>query len=101
MVEFLLQDAEEFAVENEDIFMQINNLSMSDESTTEHAKEEQSTKDEHDAIITNLGLPSARTLRGGVSIIARGRYGSHAGSLNEVPNSAMSNYSNYSSSSSR
>jgi hypothetical protein len=58
-----------------------------------------------DLILNSLfmisGLPSARTLRGGASIVARGRYGSHAGSLNEVPNSAMSNYSNYSSSSSR
>lgn len=93
------EDAEEFAVENEDIFMQINNLSISDEPS--EAKEHSSNKDENEAIITNLGLPSARTLRGGASIVARGRYGSHAGSLNEVPNSAMSNYSNYSSSSSR
>ena len=50
---FLLQDAEEFAVENEDIFMQINNLSLSDESS--EAKEDTSSKDENDAIITNLG----------------------------------------------
>jgi hypothetical protein len=51
---FLLQDAEEFAVENEDIFMQINNLSISDEPSSE-AKED-SNKDENDAIITNLGM---------------------------------------------
>ena len=51
---FLLQDSEEFAVENEDIFMQINNLSISDEPSSE-AKEE-SNKDENEAIITNLGM---------------------------------------------
>ena len=50
---FLLQDAEEFAVENEDIFMQINNLSLSDEPS--EAKED-SNKDENEAIITNLGM---------------------------------------------
>ena len=50
---FLLQDAEEFAVENEDIFMQINNLSISDEPS--EAKED-SNKDENEAIITNLGM---------------------------------------------
>ena len=48
-----MQDTEEFAVENEDIFMQINNLSLSDESS--EAKEDSSNKDENDAIITNLG----------------------------------------------
>ena len=52
---FLLQDAEEFAVENEDIFMQINNLSISDEPSSE-AKEDSTNKDENDAIITNLGM---------------------------------------------
>jgi hypothetical protein len=51
---FLLQDAEEFAVENEDIFMQINNLSISDEPS--EAKEHSSNKDENEAIITNLGM---------------------------------------------
>ena len=40
-------------MENEDIFMQINNLSISDESS--EAKED-SNKDENEAIITNLGM---------------------------------------------
>ena len=50
---FLLQDSEEFAVENEDIFMQINNLSLSDEPS--EAKQDFN-KDENEAIITNLGM---------------------------------------------
>ena len=41
-------------MENEDIFMQINNLSISDEPS--EAKEHSSNKDENEAIITNLGM---------------------------------------------
>lgn len=73
-------------MENEDIFMQINNLTL-------ESPEGDESEIKDDPIITNLGLPSARTLRGGASIVAKGRH--------EVPNSAMSYYSNYSSSSSR
>ena len=40
-------------MENEDIFMQINNLSLSDELA--EAKEDSTSKEENDAIITNLG----------------------------------------------
>ena len=81
-------------MENEDIFMQINNLNMSDKVEASVPKEAAATATASVdmTIITNVGLPSARTLRGGASIVARGRH--------EVPKSAMSNYSNYSSSSS-
>ena len=90
------EDSEEFDVENDDIFMQINNLNLAKDDSSAPAvamAASEAVKDGEDAVITNLGLPSARTLRGGASIVARGRH--------EVPNSALSNYSNYSSSSSR
>ena len=42
-------------MENEDIFMQINNLSLSDELAEAKEDSTSTSKDENDAIITNLG----------------------------------------------
>ena len=58
---------------------------------------------DQEVVITNLGLPSAKTLRGGTKIIAKGRHGtSRQGVTTEsstVPHSAVSNYSRLDSSS--
>ena len=80
-------------MENEDIFMQISNLNLK-ESNEELEK---GNDDLDAAVITNVGLPSARTLRGGASIVAKGRHDHTIA----PPQSAMSNFSSYSSSSSR
>lgn len=86
----LFKDSEEFAVENEDIFMQINNLSL--------ASNADASIDDDEALVTNVGLPSARRLRGGASIVAKGRHGingSNAEDRGSLSPSAMSNnYSN-------
>lgn len=108
------EDTEEFAVENEDIFMQISNLNIKDDikevSAINAAEESQKGNDPDAAVITNVGLPSARTLRGGASIVAQGRHGnvdrSQATCIGPdhhiiPPQSAMSNFSSYSTSSSR
>ena len=42
-------------MENEDIFMQINNLSLSDELAEAKEDSTSTSKEENDAIITNLG----------------------------------------------
>ena len=92
-------------MENEDIFMQISNLNMS--ATEDYQSHNPKANNDSDAaVITNVGLPSARTLRGGASIVAKGRHGSLADRSmtngdNIPPQSALSNFSSYSTSSSR
>lgn len=77
------QDSQEFAVENEDIFQQINSLALSDGPLNALEASSASTS------FSSIGLPSARTLRGGVAPVARGRHGSHGGSADSsVPPSA-------------
>ena len=100
-------------MENEDIFMQISNLNIKDinEVGIDAEKGYKATNNDPDAaVITNVGLPSARTLRGGASIVAQGRHGnvdrSQATCIGPdhhiiPPQSAMSNFSSYSTSSSR
>ena len=80
-------------MENEDIFMQISNLNLKEPNE----ELEKGNNDLDAAVITNVGLPSARTLRGGASIVAKGRHDHTIA----PPQSAMSNFSSYSSSSSR
>jgi hypothetical protein len=82
--------------------MQINNLTLAepDDDDDEFSLRNKS------AVITNVGLPSARTIRGGAAPVARGRHGSHGGSGDDertmtVPPSAMSTYSSISTNSSR
>ena len=96
-------------MENEDIFMQISNLNIKDinEVGIDAEKGYKATNNDLDAaVITNVGLPSARTLRGGASIVAQGRHGnvdrsSSIGTDHLPPQSAMSNFSSYSTASSR
>ena len=87
MIFFPFQDSDEFAVENEDIFMQINSLTLGEDEPSEDASKDQ------EVVITNVGLPSAKTLRGGTTIVAKGRHGLKANE-NSVPHSAISSYSN-------
>lgn len=94
--------------------MQISNLNIKDDikevSAIDATEESQKGNDPDAAVITNVGLPSARTLRGGASIVAQGRHGnvdrSQATCIGPdhhiiPPQSAMSNFSSYSTSSSR
>ena len=84
---FPFQDSDEFAVENEDIFMQINSLTLGEDDPSEDASKDQ------EVVITNVGLPSAKTLRGGTTIVAKGRHGLKANE-SSAPHSAISSYSN-------
>jgi len=81
------EDSDEFAVENEDIFMQINSLTLGEDDPSEDASKDQ------EVVITNVGLPSAKTLRGGTTIVAKGRHGLKANE-SSAPHSAISSYSN-------
>ena len=90
--------------------MQISNLNIKDDikevSAIDATEESQKGNDPDAAVITNVGLPSARTLRGGASIVAQGRHGnvdrsSSIGTDHLPPQSAMSNFSSYSTASSR
>ena len=85
--------------------MQISNLNMS-AAEDYQSHNPKANNDSDAAVITNVGLPSARTLRGGASIVAKGRHGSLADRSiangdNIPPPSALSNISSYSTSSSR
>lgn len=53
--------------------MQINNLSLASKSNADASIDDDGQNDE--ALVTNVGLPSARRLRGGASIVAKGRHG--------------------------
>jgi len=84
------QDSDEFAVENEDIFMQINSLNLDDDSTSVEVSKEE------DVVISTVDLPSAKTLRGGTNIVAKGRHGIKS-ETSLVSRSAVSSYSTSSS----
>ena len=80
--------------------MQINNLNMSSAEDYKKSHNPKANNESDAAVITNVGLPSARTLRGGASIVAKGRHVAERAN-GEPPPSAMSNFSSYSTSSSR
>lgn len=68
---FQTDSSEEFAVENDDIFQKINTLSdlMADSDLQDKASGKGST-----SASAESELPSARTLRGGRALHARGRH---------------------------
>jgi len=49
--------------------MQINSLNLDDDSTSVEVSKEE------DVVISTVDLPSAKTLRGGTNIVAKGRHG--------------------------
>ena len=70
---------DEFAVDNEDIFQQIHTLGQKLEESdigSKNSSRRSRNKSDGDRATSNLssGLPSARTLRGGQSVVARGRH---------------------------
>ena len=70
--------------------MQINSLNLDDDSTSVEVSKEE------DVVISTVDLPSAKTLRGGTNIVAKGRHGIKSeNSL--VSRSAVSSYSTSSS----
>ena len=69
--------------------MQINSLNL-DDPPSEVSKDE-------DVVISTVDLPSAKTLRGGTNIVARGRHGIKSENSSLVSRSAVSSYSTSSS----
>ncbi|XP_059083884.1 uncharacterized protein LOC131881129 [Tigriopus californicus] len=68
---------EEFAVDDENVFQKIETLAKTLEG--HNLKDRNSSSDSNQSSNLGSGLPSARTLRGGQSVVARGRHSTYDG----------------------